>query len=75
MTLLFAYCAVGLVCALAAAVYEYHDGALPGDVGSAGVVGLFVLLFWPVVVLVMLLGVAAFNIARGIRALSGRQPR
>ena len=75
MTLLFIYCAVGVACALAAAVYEYNDGALPGDVGSAGAVGLFVLLFWPIVALVMLLGVAAFNLAKFVRAFSGKEPR
>ena len=75
MTLLVAYCAIGVVCALAAAAYEYNDGALPGDVGSAGVVGLFVLLFWPIVALVVLLGIGAFSIARFIRAFSGKEPR
>lgn len=64
MSFLLAYAAIGLVAALIAARYEYRDGAAPGDVLSAGAVGMFVAIGWPVVALVLLVGLAAKALVR-----------
>jgi type III secretory pathway component EscS len=53
------YAVVGLGLGLYAATREYQDGSLPHDDTSAGVVGLFVACFWPVVVVIIAFGVAA----------------
>lgn len=57
------YGTAGVVAGLLAARYEYRDGAAPERLDSAGAVGLFVALFWPVVGLVLALGVAARRLA------------
>ena len=64
-----AYVLVGLGLGVYAATREYQDGALPHDTTSAGVVGFFVACFWPVVVAVIGLGVAAHWCARLVRRI------
>jgi hypothetical protein len=61
---LVAYAIVGLGLGIYAATREYQDGSLPHDNTSAGVVGLFVACFWPVVVVIIALGIAANYLAR-----------
>lgn len=58
------YALVGLGLGIYAATREYQDGSLPHDTTSAGVVGFFVACFWPVVVAVIALGIAAHEMAR-----------
>jgi hypothetical protein len=62
-----AYVLAGLALGVYAATREYQDGALPRDRTSAGVVGLFVACFWPAVVAVVALGIAAHWCARLVR--------
>jgi hypothetical protein len=69
------YAAIGLVAGLVAAVREYQDGATPGNEVSAGAVGFFVLLTWPLVVLVVGLGIAAHGIVRSIHWLASNRPK
>jgi hypothetical protein len=63
-TFIVAYALVGLSLGVYAATREYQEGSLPHDTTSAGVVGFFVALFWPVVVAVVALGIAAHWLAR-----------
>jgi len=59
-TFIAAYVVVGLGLGIYAATREYQDGSLPHDNTSAGVVGFFVACFWPIVVAVIALGIAAY---------------
>jgi nitric oxide reductase large subunit len=58
------YAVIGLGLGLYAATREYQDGSLPHDNTSAGVVGLFVACFWPVVVAIIALGIVANQLSR-----------
>jgi energy-converting hydrogenase Eha subunit B len=69
------YAAIGLVAGLVAAIREYQDGSLPGDSGSAGAVGFFTACFWPIVGLVVVLGVAAHGIVRIVRFIESTRPK
>jgi ABC-type amino acid transport system permease subunit len=51
-----AYAAIGVIVGVVAARYALSEGDEPG---SAGAVGVFIALFWPVAVLVALFGWAA----------------
>lgn len=70
MALIAVYVVVGLSLGVYVAAREYEDGSLPDDGASAGLVGFFVACFWPVVVVVVALGIAAHWLARII----GRHP-
>jgi hypothetical protein len=54
-----AYIIIGVVVGLVAAHREYQDGAAPGAADSAGAVGLFAALFWPLILVMLLFGAAA----------------
>jgi hypothetical protein len=69
--LLMLYILIGLVVGGVAAVHEYQDGGIPGNVGSAGAVWVGAACFWPFVVLVVGLGMAAHGIARLVRSGGG----
>jgi hypothetical protein len=56
--LVVAYAVIGLVLGVYAAAREYRDESVPADNTSAGVVGFFVACFWPVVVVIVALGIA-----------------
>jgi hypothetical protein len=54
-----AYIVIGLAGGVLAARHEYRDGASPSRLDSAGVVGMFVALFWPAVAVVLAFGLVA----------------
>jgi hypothetical protein len=63
--LIAAYATIGLAVGLAAARYEYRDGAAPGHIDSAGAVGLFAACLWPLVGAMLLIGwVAKATVSR-----------
>ncbi len=55
------YAIIGLATGVLVAVREYHDGV---DMIEAGLAGVFVACFWPIVGAVMALGIIAFGISR-----------
>jgi uncharacterized membrane protein YeaQ/YmgE (transglycosylase-associated protein family) len=60
-----AYIVIGLVAGVLAARYEYRDGTIGGSIITAGVVGMFVALFWPAVAVMLLFGLITKATTRG----------
>jgi hypothetical protein len=60
-----AYIIVGLAAGVIAARYEYRDGASPGRIDSAGVIGMFTACFWPAVAVALAFGLVAKATMRG----------
>jgi hypothetical protein len=56
MIRLLAYLTIGITVGVFAARWEYRDGAIPGSILTAGAVGVFTIIGWPVVGGVLLIG-------------------